>query len=563
MENMDKDYEEKRHNSAACVFTDNDIIDQKNCPKTIHLLKNIQHTVRRLERDCKKIKADIRTVKWQQQQAKKQIEEISYIVKNKTPTISNPCVLKPTLPDSGVDEWIHGEVLQENIKLLVQDVDLSHGFIMDEMLQIGILTDNENHELREENRSNKIRLLATILARKNKGKFKEFLSLVAKEEFYPHIGEKLNVAYEAKKKEKENHLKCIRCFIIENVNIQQIQDHLCEKHVIGLQEICSLIKKDKTKEHIWHDIFKKLSHPELGETYATIFKESLQENYPHIAKRIASQNHLNCVCRSADLSYPSGSEGNVSELSTTTTIIPEVNIHDKIQRLQQTSGIEEQSEFSTKTKTILQSNTYELHDRYESTCSIRNVTSESKIPKSNREWQHEHHSNGSDGDMSDISTSTVIPKPKPETYEWIERHHNVSEDSLVIQNEDSVPTCYLHPVNKGETFEPYTCIKSQNGIIDFEKNQPGFEIRNNHQPHLEGQDNPYNGSRKIRSGPIDRKRKSTDEISSASLAEKRANLSFNQTECYSNSSAEQRMGCLEIKNHDRQIKIHSKMSTLI
>lgn len=51
-----------------------------------------------------------------------------------------------------MDEWIHGEVLQENIRTLEQDVDLSHGFIMDEMLQIGILTDNDNHELREENR---------------------------------------------------------------------------------------------------------------------------------------------------------------------------------------------------------------------------------------------------------------------------------------------------------------------------------------------------------------------------------------------------------------------------
>lgn len=71
--------------------------------------------------------------------------------------------------------------------MLVQDVDLSHGLIMDEMFQTGILTDNENQELREENRPNKIRLLASILARKNKGKFQEFLSLVAKEEFYPHI----------------------------------------------------------------------------------------------------------------------------------------------------------------------------------------------------------------------------------------------------------------------------------------------------------------------------------------------------------------------------------------
>lgn len=44
------------------------------------------------------MKADLRTVKWQQLQAKKQIEEIGYIVKNKTSIISNPCVVKPTLP---------------------------------------------------------------------------------------------------------------------------------------------------------------------------------------------------------------------------------------------------------------------------------------------------------------------------------------------------------------------------------------------------------------------------------------------------------------------------------
>lgn len=566
MENMGNDHKEKGDNSAACVIRDTDLIDQKNCPKIIHLLKNIEHTVRRLERDCKKMKADLRTVKWQQLQAKKQIEEIGYIVKNKTPIISNQCVVKPTLPDSGVDECIHGEVLQENIMMLVQDVDLSHGLIMDEMFQTGILTDNENQELREENRPNKIRLLASILARKNKGKFQEFLSLVAKEEFYPHIGEKLNVAYEAKKKEKEKHLKCIRCFIIEKVNIQQIQDHLCEKRVIGLQEMYSLIKRDKTKDHIWQEIFKKLSHPELGKIYVNIFKESLQENYSHIAKRIASQSHLNCVCGSAELSYPSGSEGSVSERSTTTTIIPEVNIHENLQGLQQTSVNKNESKFSTTTKTIQESNTYELRNIFESTSSIRNVSSESFIPKSNREWQHEHHSNGSDGGLSDISTSTVVPKPKPETFEWIQRHHNLSEDSLVIQNEDSAPTCYLHPVNKDETFLPHTFIKSQNGIIDFEGKQSGFKVRNNHQPYLKVQENPFKRSREIRSDindPMDRKRKSADEISSASLAHKRANLSFKQTECYSNLSTDQRMGCLEIKNHGREINIHSKMFSLL
>lgn len=58
----------------------------------------IQHTVGRLERDCKKIKAHLQTVKWQEKQARNQIEEIDYIVKNKTPIITNPYVLKPTLP---------------------------------------------------------------------------------------------------------------------------------------------------------------------------------------------------------------------------------------------------------------------------------------------------------------------------------------------------------------------------------------------------------------------------------------------------------------------------------
>lgn len=137
--------------------------------------------------------------------------------------------------------WMNG--FMGNIRTLEQDVDLSQGFIMDEMLQIGILTDNENQELREENRPNKIRLLATILARKNKGKFQEFfLVWLPKKSFTLTLEKTLNVAYEAKKKEKENQFKCIRCFIIEKVDIQQIQDHFCETHVIGLQEISSLIK---------------------------------------------------------------------------------------------------------------------------------------------------------------------------------------------------------------------------------------------------------------------------------------------------------------------------------
>lgn len=69
----------------------------------------------------------------------------------------------------------------------------------------------------------KDKIIGNNFSPEKQGKFQEFFSLVVKEEFYPHIGEN-NVAYKAKKKEKENQLKSIRCYIIKKVNIQQIQN---------------------------------------------------------------------------------------------------------------------------------------------------------------------------------------------------------------------------------------------------------------------------------------------------------------------------------------------------
>lgn len=69
----------------------------------------------------------------------------------------------------GVDEWIHGEYKDVGTRC-----GSVAGFYYGRDVTNWHLTDNENQELREENRPNKIRLLATILARKNKGKFQEF-----------------------------------------------------------------------------------------------------------------------------------------------------------------------------------------------------------------------------------------------------------------------------------------------------------------------------------------------------------------------------------------------------
>lgn len=240
-------------------------------------------------------------------------------------------------------------------------MDLSNGLILDEMLQNGSLTDNEAQEIRDLSRPDKSRKLATVLGRSNKTKFNDFLRLIEEDEFYPHIANSLSQSYEKKLRAQGNHPKCIKCFIIKTVNVKHILDHLCENHVIDLDEVSYLIKEDsRDVDKFWRDIFKKMEHPVFGESCVSVFADSLIEHYPHIAKRIRGQHHLKCFCASTILSYPSGSGGNASELSTTSSIIPK---------------------------------------------SIEQLNS--------------HKSNGSVGNSSDISTSTVIPEPKPETREWV------------------------------------------------------------------------------------------------------------------------------------------------
>lgn len=97
----------------------------------------------------------------------------------------------------------NASILQENMKMLVRDMDLSNGLILDEMLQTGSLTDNEAQEIRELSRPEKTRKLATVLGRNNKTKFGEFLRVIAKEEFYPRVADSLEALFKNKLKEQK------------------------------------------------------------------------------------------------------------------------------------------------------------------------------------------------------------------------------------------------------------------------------------------------------------------------------------------------------------------------
>lgn len=387
-------------------------VENKRKRKRIEPLENQFDSPIRREKSIEK-KVDI--LESNQQLILKKLDMLTNLIKNMRPSLPNPCQLKPTLPGSSVDECIHGEVLQENLKMLVTDMDLSNGSILDEMLQNGSLTDNEAQEIKELPRPDKTRKLATLLGQSNKSKFQNFIKLIKEKEFYPHIAYILSQSYDEKLRSQRKHPECTRCFIIKNVNVKHIMDHLCENHIIGLHEVSYLIKGDsRDVDQFWRDIFKKMEHPVFGENCVSVFADSLKIHYPHIAKRIGGIRHIKCLCTATILSYPSGSAGNASEHSTTSTIIP-------------------------------------------------------KSKKQKR--QNTDQSEGSIGDSSDISISTVIPEPKPETQEWIQRHHSLSKE---IVEEETYKNLVHRIQNKSddndtETHEPYTNKKIANIPSPYEE----------------------------------------------------------------------------------------------
>nr|XP_022333086.1 uncharacterized protein LOC111130369 isoform X3 [Crassostrea virginica]XP_022333087.1 uncharacterized protein LOC111130369 isoform X3 [Crassostrea virginica]XP_022333088.1 uncharacterized protein LOC111130369 isoform X3 [Crassostrea virginica]XP_022333090.1 uncharacterized protein LOC111130369 isoform X3 [Crassostrea virginica]XP_022333091.1 uncharacterized protein LOC111130369 isoform X3 [Crassostrea virginica] len=274
--------------------------------------------LKKFDGEFKKIKITLRTLKRNQEAIQKQLKKQNV---HHRPTFKQQ-LPRLTLPESSVDECIHGEVIQLHMKTLVREVDVE--FIIDDMIEKGLLNDVEKNEIEDTKKVHKTRQLAAILARNDKGNFKKFLEVISQENYYPHVAKLLNESYDEKLREMEKHIACIRCFIVQKVDIKQIMDHLCENLLICMTDVEKVIQDGKgTKQEFWGKIFEKISDPVWGETSVTILKEALQENYNHIAKKIHCQNNLKCHCPSSSMSCKTGSVGNVSEVSTTSIVIPD------------------------------------------------------------------------------------------------------------------------------------------------------------------------------------------------------------------------------------------------
>ncbi|XP_062616491.1 FK506-binding protein 5-like [Saccostrea cucullata] len=285
--------------------------------------KAFEKEIERLKNEQKITNARLKTILHNQNKFGREISRLESSLRscNNVPrTISR---LQPTLPGSSEDECVHGEVLRENMKMMVQGIRLSDSLLIDELMEKNCFTETDAQEINEIKTCNKTRQMVLLLSRKDKTVFRKFINIISQEEYYPQISKILKESYRNKLQKPEKRSKCIPCFIIKNVDIMRIADDLYQSNVIDLKTLQDVMRGDKPAlDSFWQQIFNKMTNPCHGKMYMSNLKFALLENYNHIAKKIQRQSQLTCYCSSSILSFPSNCSDNTSEFSTTSTIVP-------------------------------------------------------------------------------------------------------------------------------------------------------------------------------------------------------------------------------------------------
>lgn len=198
------------------------------------------------------------------------------------------------------------------------------------MLEKGVITDSEKEQiLIEKINEKKARRIIGILSRNDKKKFQDFLDILSKDKYFPYIGKAIKISYEEKLKAKNIHVKCIRCFIVKNVSINQIIDYLYEKDFIDLNKFERLLEEDEGDiNQFWEESFQKMASS-FKEFYFKIFTEALRNHYPHIVKRIQNPGDLKCLCSESTPFLSSSEEETALSLKPISTgIIPDTQTSD-------------------------------------------------------------------------------------------------------------------------------------------------------------------------------------------------------------------------------------------
>jgi hypothetical protein len=231
-------------------------------------------------------------------------------------------------------ESIHPECIQENLQLMTENMSLQSVLLLDELVENGILTENETADIRDfKNRKNQNRKLAVTISKRSLEKFSLFLEVLKRPNNYPFIANKLEVSYKARVEERRRKQECIQCYMVRNVDLHDIIDSLCSQFVVDLEFVNEVITCDTSNKaklrNLWNDLFNKLNTSQDAQKYRQVFKESIRNKYEHVAKRIWVKCQINCRCnltetkeifRSENMSWPSDS-GTIEERSTTSTVI--------------------------------------------------------------------------------------------------------------------------------------------------------------------------------------------------------------------------------------------------
>lgn len=224
---------------------------------------------------------------------------------------------------------VHKETIRENLVYMVENFNPTNTHFLDDLVGEDCLSSDEAASVRNQSRrKDKVRKLMCIVATKDCEKFKQFLSLLEKQNDNNFIATQLKSDFEERLRNTKLEKKCIKCTIKQSVNLKDVVDKLCKHQLIDLKFVNLVVSRDMPHDQgeLWDALFQRLDSSDERRHYIKIFQEALADKYEQIAasfNKVFSRT-FQCQCNTIvlTLKVPSSqgiSSGSTGDISTTET----------------------------------------------------------------------------------------------------------------------------------------------------------------------------------------------------------------------------------------------------
>ncbi|XP_067672180.1 uncharacterized protein [Haliotis asinina] len=198
---------------------------------------------------------------------------------------------KAGLPDTGHQKE-NRSWLRHNHLMLVSNLDLKNGLLIDRLVQDDVLFQSDEETIRSHSiRKCQVRELVSRINRCDSDQFMKFKEHLKAE--YPHLNCRPSTENNVETKIKEN---CVVCNLTDTVDVRDIVDHLYQQNCVDLCTYEAVWRNDNS-EVGWRRLLKGMAGN--GSKCTSAMVSALSRKYPLLSQYVACAEGdvLTCCCK--------------------------------------------------------------------------------------------------------------------------------------------------------------------------------------------------------------------------------------------------------------------------